>query len=1021
MRFNRLISIVGVHCGGEMGDVIVGGVLDVPGKTMYDKLVHFFTKADELRLLLLNEPRGRPQRNINLLLPACDPRADVGLLIMESDEYAHMSGSNTICTVTALLETGMIPMKEPQSTVALDTAAGLVTAVADCKDGKCTAVAFDNIPSFCSGLDLEVDVPGLGKFKYDVAWGGMWYALVDVKQTGLAIKPENTQKLVETGEKIKKGVQATYTPIHPENSGIRGVTVIAFTEPLTTHTGGKRAVNTVVVSPGRVDRSPCGSLHDDRNSVHKRQRKQKPCVQDNTSARIALPNTTARNVEDALSSLGYKPANIDEHTEHVIATLSSDVLNAQPVNSERIPSGSVDKTSYTTDENEQIHLPVHQRPGYFLDSLGNMDNLLDWPDLLTLDYSFSDLSSLGLESTFDDVSTAQSTRPSTLPRFVSPCPDESRSLYQKQGPPDDARQGGICMSNDSTLFAPQDPMTFELGQGDTQMLLKHIKDQCFPQLWSSPLGKKSPLETHLVAAVLTFANMTYLAPQRISHASLTNLVALLAISSKHLATQLCDEQPQKSKYWNQYAESSCNRAKKHLDYSLRTEISPKVAKYKDLIMAVSTMVSFSILYDRQSDARKYLIDAERLLLTQGLPKSHISRKTRLLHHTYTWNRVVSESTYVLRDFENANVPVIAHPFGQSNDGDPVTRRTGDGIADRPAMPNVNLDDFLHLEPHHVESDSSSRESGSEKLHDIHLKQGRGISESTFMMLYGVSETWLSLVSQTTQLANWIEASEYGSKEKDLRRHEHVERQKESLEHRICSFASPTPTTGLSADLDYLSNASSQEGRLTARSHLVRALNLALVIFFYRRIHNVHPHILQDYVSNVIHALQEFESRCEREKQGGPGSPWPAFMAGCEAVAKENRDYFVNCHQHILRPRLSQMGLPLDLGTTSSKAFTESFTSQQMSFGADPTIITPLVNSVKDILRAAAAEPTVKRFVFTSSDRVITSGINNKEVTLYSSMWNETAINKARRPPPYEADRTWDVYAALKTETEQAVW
>src|SRR6478735_10645422 len=98
MRFNRLISVVGVHCGGEMGDVIVGGVLDVPGKTMYEKLVHFSTKADELRQLLLNEPRGRPQRNVNLLLPACDPRADVGLLIMESMEYAHMSGSNTICT-----------------------------------------------------------------------------------------------------------------------------------------------------------------------------------------------------------------------------------------------------------------------------------------------------------------------------------------------------------------------------------------------------------------------------------------------------------------------------------------------------------------------------------------------------------------------------------------------------------------------------------------------------------------------------------------------------------------------------------------------------------------------------------------------------------------------------------------------------------------------------------------------------------------------------------------------------------
>ncbi|KAM0542297.1 hypothetical protein ACHAPJ_012862 [Fusarium lateritium] len=217
-------------------------------------------------------------------------------------------------------------------------------------------------------------------------------------------------------------------------------------------------------------------------------------------------------------------------------------------------------------------MPAYQRPEYFLDSLGNTENLLGWPDLFSLDYSFSDLPSLVLESTSDDISAAQTTQDS----------------------PEDGRQRGVLTSNDSTLFAPQDPMALELGQYDIQMLLKHIKDQCFPQLWSSPLGKKSPLETHLSAAVLTFANMTYLAPNSISHASLTNLLALLAISSKHLAAQLSNEQPEKSEYWNQYAETTWNRAKKDLNYSLRTEISPKAAKYKDLIMAVSTMISFSV-------------------------------------------------------------------------------------------------------------------------------------------------------------------------------------------------------------------------------------------------------------------------------------------------------------------------------------------------------------------------------------------------------------------------------------------
>ncbi|KAI0163506.1 proline racemase [Pestalotiopsis sp. NC0098] len=264
MRYSRLISMVNCHAGGEMGDVIVGGVLDVPAsfgvKTFYDKLTYFATQADDLRLMLLNEPRGRPQRNVNLVLPPCDPRADAGFLIMESTEYAPMSGSNTICTATVLLETGMIKMQEPITTFNLDTAAGLVGINAYCRDGKCEAVAFDNVPSFAFVLDLVVDVPGLGKITCDVAWGGMIYALVDVSQVGLKIEPDNAEILVEYGERIKKAVQATYTPVHPENAGIQGVTNFVWTEPLYTHQdGGKRALNTVVVSPGRLDRSPCGT------------------------------------------------------------------------------------------------------------------------------------------------------------------------------------------------------------------------------------------------------------------------------------------------------------------------------------------------------------------------------------------------------------------------------------------------------------------------------------------------------------------------------------------------------------------------------------------------------------------------------------------------------------------------------------------------------------------------------------------------------------------------------------------
>ncbi|KAK7408044.1 hypothetical protein QQX98_009817 [Neonectria punicea] len=261
MPFSRTITVVGCHAEGEVGDVIIGGVLDVPGKTMFEKLQHFSTKKDEIRQLVLNEPRGRSSMNTNLVLPPCDSRADAGFLIMESEEYAPMSGSNTICTTTVLLETGMVPMKEPITEVILDTAAGLVTAKAECEGGKCKNVAFDNVPAFVFKLDYEVDVPDVGKVSVDIAWGGMMYVVVDAASVGLVVANRHGPKLVEIGEKIKKAVQASYTPVHPENPGIRGVSILEFTHPHEDLPGGvgKTALNTVVVSPGRFDRSPCGT------------------------------------------------------------------------------------------------------------------------------------------------------------------------------------------------------------------------------------------------------------------------------------------------------------------------------------------------------------------------------------------------------------------------------------------------------------------------------------------------------------------------------------------------------------------------------------------------------------------------------------------------------------------------------------------------------------------------------------------------------------------------------------------
>lgn len=259
MRFSRKIEVVGVHTGGELNEVIVGGVLDVPGRTMFDKMQHLERDADWLRQFLLNEPRGRVAQCVNLVLPSTNPEADVGFVIMESEYYVPMSGSNTICTVTALLETGMLPMAEPVTNLVLEAPAGLVRVEADCRDGKCVAVTFANVPAFVFALDQAIDVPGLGRISVDVAYGGMIYAMVDAAALGFDIVPREARALVDLGERIKRAAAEQVPAVHPENPAIHTINQTLFAGPVREVDGIKHARNTVVVSPGRLDRSPCGT------------------------------------------------------------------------------------------------------------------------------------------------------------------------------------------------------------------------------------------------------------------------------------------------------------------------------------------------------------------------------------------------------------------------------------------------------------------------------------------------------------------------------------------------------------------------------------------------------------------------------------------------------------------------------------------------------------------------------------------------------------------------------------------
>src|SRR6202051_829234 len=137
-----MITAVDAHACGEPGRVITGGVLDVPGRTMFEKKTYLETQADHLRLRMLREPRGYPAQNCNLILPPTHPEADAGYVIMEQVEYPGMSGTNTICVVTVLLETGMVPMTEPWTELTLEAPAGLIRVTAECNDGKVQGVTF---------------------------------------------------------------------------------------------------------------------------------------------------------------------------------------------------------------------------------------------------------------------------------------------------------------------------------------------------------------------------------------------------------------------------------------------------------------------------------------------------------------------------------------------------------------------------------------------------------------------------------------------------------------------------------------------------------------------------------------------------------------------------------------------------------------------------------------------------------------------------------------------------------------
>ncbi len=256
MRARRAITVVGCHAGGEIGNVVVAGVAPPAGATVFEQM-QALEADDSLRRFLLREPRGSVASHANLLVPATRPDCEWGYIIMEPTEYPAMSGSNTMCVATVLLQEGLVPMVEPETVLRLEAPAGPVEVRAACRDGRVESVELTNVPSFAAELDAPLEVGGLGTLEVDVAFGGMWYAIADASALGFAIEPAEARDLSRVGEQIRVAAREQLSCAHPENPAIAGVSIVQIAQPWQ----GLGAVtrNAVVVAPGRLDRSATGT------------------------------------------------------------------------------------------------------------------------------------------------------------------------------------------------------------------------------------------------------------------------------------------------------------------------------------------------------------------------------------------------------------------------------------------------------------------------------------------------------------------------------------------------------------------------------------------------------------------------------------------------------------------------------------------------------------------------------------------------------------------------------------------
>jgi len=308
MRSNRTIHVVSCHAEGEVGDVIVGGVAPPPGDTLWEQR-SWIAKDQKLRNFMLNEPRGGVFRHINLLVPPKHPKAQMGWIIMEPEDTPPMSGSNSICVATVLLETGIIAMEYPITNLVLEAPGGLVSISAQCRDGKAEKISVQNLPSFAGELGVLLNVPDLGTISVDTAYGGDSFVVVEADALGLELSANNAKKLADLGVSITNAANEQLQFTHPANPDWKHFSFCLFAGKLQRDGKHLNAKAAVAIQPGKIDRSPTGTAASARMALmHATGEMQ---LEDTFTVESIIGSTFQGRIVSA-TQVGEKPAIIPE-------------------------------------------------------------------------------------------------------------------------------------------------------------------------------------------------------------------------------------------------------------------------------------------------------------------------------------------------------------------------------------------------------------------------------------------------------------------------------------------------------------------------------------------------------------------------------------------------------------------------------------------------------------------------------------------------------------------------------------